>query len=134
MDSFRIKVEEIIIEHIDDIFISSKEKEPLKKQIVDSILIEGNIKPNNEIQNVYKIDILKTQKPENIIELNEYVFIGPKKREILISQIVDYILFEGINRTDNAIQKVDKIEILKSPKPKNIIEENENIFIKTKEK
>jgi hypothetical protein len=94
-------------------------------------MIEKSIKKyDNTIQNIDKIEILKSPKPQNIIEKKDSIFIEPKKKEPLKSQIIDSILVEGINRPENKIQNIDKIEILRTPKSKNIIiEENDSLFI-----
>ena len=43
-------------------------------------------------------------------------------------------LYISYNREDNQIQVVDKMEILKTPKQENIIEQNDSLFIQPKEK
>ena len=130
------KPKNLIIEGKDNIFIPQKEKEPLKSQTVDNIAVEGNIKPENNIQNIDKIEILRTPKPENIIEEKDIIFIEREKKinEPLKNQLVDSIVVEGINRPENNIQNINKIEILKTPKPSNKIEPTESIFIEPKEK
>ena len=125
---------ENIMEQNEEFLILPKQKEPLKNEIIDNILIEGNLRQDNLIQWVDKIEILKTPKPENVIELNDNIFIAPKQKESLKNQLVDNILIEGNIRQDNAIQNNAKIEILKSPKFKNIIEENVKLFISSEEK
>ena len=121
----------ISIEEKDSLFIPRKEKEPLEKQLVDDLMIEKSIKKyDNTVQNIDKIEILKTPKPQNVIEEKDNIFIEPKKKEPLKSQIIDSIIVEGINRPENNIQNVDKIEILRSPKSqKIIIEEKDSLFI-----
>ena len=125
-----------IIEERDNIHLYPKEKEPLTKQLVDDLMIERNIiKPENKIQNIDKMTILKAPKPENIIEERDNIFISPKIKEPLKNQNVDSLLIEGNNRPENKIQEVDKMEILKAPKTTNIsIEEKDTFFIPRKEK
>ena len=124
-----------IIEIRDNIKLLSIEKEPLKNQIVDKLLIEGNNIPDNIIQVVDKMEILKAPKKENIIiEQNDNLFIPPKEKQLLKNQIVDNILIEGNIRQDNAIQNVDKMDILRTPKPENKIEIKDNILIEPIEK
>ena len=108
----------------------------LSKQLVDDLMIERNIiKPENKIQNIDKMTILKAPKPENIIEEKDNIFIAPKIKEPLKNQNIDSLLIEGINRPENKIQEVDKMEILRAPKSTNIsIEEKDSLFIPRKEK
>jgi len=126
---------ENVIELNDNIFIAPKEKKSLEKQLVDNLVILPSKKQiNNVIQNVDKMGILRTPKPQNIIEQKEEFLILPKEKEPLKNVIIDNILIEGNPRQDNLIQIVDKIEILRTPKAGNIIESNDNIFIAPKEK
>ena len=53
-----------VIEPIENIFISPKEKDPLKYQIVDELLIDGKNKIENEIQNIDGMEILRTPKKQ----------------------------------------------------------------------
>ena len=117
-------------------FIPPKEKEELKNQKVDNIIVEGVIRQDNAIQNVDKINILKSPKikPENVIELNDNLFIPPKEKEPLQSQIIDKLLIEGSLKPNNEIQTLDKLEIQKSPKPQNLIEPRDKISLAPLEK
>jgi len=64
-------------------FVPRKEKEPLKNQKVGSIEVEGNIRPENNIQNIDTIEILRTPKPENlIVEEKDSIFIPRKKKSL----------------------------------------------------
>ena len=91
--------------------------------------------PENKIQKNDAIQVLKTyKKGNNIIEQNYILFIPPIEKQLLKNQIVDNILIEVNNRPDNAIQNVDKMNIWRTPKPENIIEIIDNIFIKPKDK
>ena len=123
-----------VIEERENIKILPKEKQPLNKQLVDELLIEGNMKPDHKIQNVDKMEILRAPKAGHKIEEKESLFIPPKKKEPLNNQIIDSIIIEGTYRPDNKIQTVDKMDILRTPRPKNIIETNHNLFILPKEK
>jgi hypothetical protein len=117
-----------------------KEKEPLTKQNVDSLFVEKTKKPDNAIQNLDKLEILKAEKPEkiNIIEQSQNIEILAEKqeREPLKRQLVDNIVVEGNDRDNNEIQSANKVEILRSSKPKkqNSIEDNCNLFIPPTEK
>ena len=64
------------------------EKQPLNKQLVDELLIEGNMKPDIRIQTVDKMGILKTLKCENIIEEKESIFIASKVKELFKNQVI----------------------------------------------
>ena len=130
--------QENIIEEKDNIYIPPEEKEPLNNQVVDNILIEGIEYPQNDIQTIDKIELLTKTKPKSLneIEEKENIFIPAKEKEPLNKHNIDKLLIEGINRSDNEIQNIDKIYIFENSltKPKNIIEERENIFIPAKEK
>ena len=123
-----------IIEEKECFYIAPKERELLKNQNVDNIIIDGITRDDYNIQLVDEINILRTKKPENIIELNETLFIAPVKKEPLKCQLIDNIVVEGNAAPDNEIQNVGKLDILRTPKPDNIIQENDNIFIGPKEK
>ena len=123
-----------IVEEKENIQILPIEKKPLNKQLVDQLLIEGNMKPDNKIQIVDKMDILKTPKPDNIIENNSNICILPKEKDPLMKQLVDDLTIERKIHPNNEIQNIDKIEILESIKPKNVIEEKEYFFIAPKAK
>ena len=125
---------ENVIEEKDNIVLLANEREALKNQIVDKLLIEGNMIPDNKIQIVDKIEILRKPRDENIIEAKESLYIPPKDKELYQNQNVDKILIEANNRENNLVQNVEKMIILKTPKPENIIEENDNIFIPSNEK
>ena len=129
---------ENIIEELQSLFIPQKEKSPLKNQIIDNILIEGNPRPENQIQVVIdKIDILKSPKPENIIESKEPLFIKSKEKDPLKSSLCNSLIIEGKEREENVFQKMDDIEVEADFLPEiqeNVMEENQNLFIPPKEK
>ena len=110
------------IEAIEDLFIKAKEKEkePLKKQLVDDLYIEKIIKPENNIQNIDKMEILRTPKKIlNIVEERDNIHLLPKEKEPLKKQLVDDLLIEKNKKPENNIQNIDKVEILRTPKPEN---------------
>jgi hypothetical protein len=129
----------ILIEPIDSIEIFPIEKEPLKKQIIDSLYIEGitfykeKVVPRNKIQKMDQITFLNIPKPENVIETGDNLEILPIEKEPLKKQFIDNLFIEGIVpviiKPINKIQKIDKINILSKPKPNNIIEVGDTMEI-----
>jgi len=117
--------------------ILPKEKEPLLKQSMDNLFIEKTQRPDNAIQIIDRMQILRKSKPKNIIiEQNESIEILPKEKDKLQNLNVDNIIIEGNIRQDNEIQYVDKFNVLKTVKaqPENKIELKDNIFIEPKQK
>ena len=51
------------IEPRDSIEITSLEKEPLSRQLINALFIAGFERPENEIQRSEEMDILRTEKP-----------------------------------------------------------------------
>lgn len=97
----------ISIEEKDSFSIPRKEKDPIEKQLIDNLtrfrislfwgykglMIEKSNKNNNNIvQNIDKIEKLKTPKSENIIEEKNNIFIEAKKKEPLKSKyLISYL-------------------------------------------
>ena len=79
------------IEEGESLEILPLEKDPLKKQLVDDLYIEGQIltKPDNKIQNIDKLSIFRTPRPDNIIEEGDNLEILKLKKEPLKKQLVD---------------------------------------------
>ena len=102
------------------IIIKSKEKQELKNENINSILLTGKIKDENSIQiaKVDQINLLELNKPENKIEEIETILIKPKEKEKeeLEIQECDIMPIEGLIPPQNEIQKSEFIEILKTEK------------------
>ena len=95
------KLQKCSIEERDSVEILSKPKEPLQNEYADELYIKGIAIPENEIQVVDQMEILKAPKPDNEI---------------------DYIDELEILRTEkpaNEIEKIDRIKLSAMP----IIEE-----------
>ena len=60
--------EENEIEGRDSIEITAIEKEPLARQLIDALYVEGLEKQENECQFIQELEISKTPKPDNIFE------------------------------------------------------------------
>ena len=60
-DKPRSNWKDIEIEERDQLEISGNEKEPLQTEYIDELLLEGEIKPENEIQLIDQMEILKQQ-------------------------------------------------------------------------
>ena len=126
---------ENIIEERDNIKILPIEKDPLKNQVVDSIIIEAKNRDDNKIQILDKMEILKTPKPQNKIEIKDNILLEPLEKEPLKKQLTDELLIESDKKLiNNEIQVVDKMEILRTPKPQNKIEIKDNILLEPLEK
>ena len=131
MEIFKTPKPENKIEENDNIFIPPKEKDPLMKQLIDNLYIEcnkSNKKQENKIQNIDKIEILKTPKPQNKIEIKDNILIEALEKEPLLKQFVDDLIIERNPKKENEIQKADKLDILSIHKniTKNIIEKKYN--------
>ena len=123
---------ENIIEFGDYLEILAGKIEP--KELVcepcDYLNILALDKPNNELQNAGSFDILRTPKPENIIEENDYLFILSSPKKLIFEiEFGDEIILESFSKPKNTIQKLKGYNILKKPKPLNIIQKSENIEI-----
>jgi len=53
------------IEERDQLVILSQPKEPLETEYIDEIFIQGNVKPENEIEIIGQMEILRIEKPDN---------------------------------------------------------------------
>ena len=105
MDTLRTPKPENKIENKDNILIEQIEKEPLLKQLVDDLIIESEIKPDNITQFAYKLEILRNPKPkpENNIEQKDSILIPSKEKELLNKQNTDILLNEGELKPNNQI-------------------------------
>lgn len=115
------------------------QKEPLQMQLIDSLFIEKNIqkKPENKIQNIEKMSLFKTKKPQNIYESIDNIEISYIEEEkSLEKQTVDNLFIEKneVIRPLNKIQNVDELFIFKTKRPQNIIETEYSFELLPKEK
>ena len=127
-----------IIDYQDNIFIPNKNKEPLQIQY-KYILIEGMERPENVMQEVNEIIILRDNNKENhknnIIESKFCLFIGPKIKDPLKKQVTVYLFIEGIERPQNFIERGDKFDLLKTTLiRRNMIQKVNSIKIGPQEK
>ena len=120
--------------------ILPNEKKPLKKQSIDALFIEGLIlnKFGNLIQNVDKFTIMKIPRAKNIIEIKDNIEIFPIEKEPLKKQLVDDLYIESIKslilKPENIIQNTENLLILKTSRPQNTIEAQDNLEILPKQK
>ena len=84
------------VEERDSVEILSKPKEPLQTEYIDELLIQGNAKPENQIQLIDQMEILKAAKPKNEIDY------------------IDDIQILKEEKPDNAIESADEFELLSS--------------------
>ena len=128
----------LAIETIEFFELLPKEKEPLEIQAVDEIFVDKLEKQENIIQSMDKFFVNKVIKNNNFPEARECIEILPIAKEPLISQLVDEMFIEPLERPIYIKQKNDNIEILNSinnKNNKNIIEEpRESIEILRSEK
>ena len=125
-----------LIEKSEDIFIPSNEKSPYELQSVDNLLIEGISEGSKRIQRIEQFTILKNFRLSYRINKMDNIYIPRKEKCPLSSQTVDSLFIdeeEEINNHhgfyNNEIQAMDKINILKVPKPENKIEKNDEFNI-----
>ena len=112
--------------------LNNKKAEDNKEVSVDNIFIDTLNKSNNEIENVEKMELLKSvKKPEyiNVIETKDYLFIPPKEKEKLSPKLIESILIENNQYPENIAQIIDKIEITNLIRPKQEIETKESLYI-----
>ena len=82
----------------------------------------SNKKAITIVQCVGELEILKDQKPENVVEERDSLVILLAPKESLKPEYIDEIIFNGEIRPENEIQIIDQMEVLKTEKPENIIE------------
>ena len=82
----------------------------------------SNKKAITIVQCVGELEILKDQKPENVVEERDSLVILSAPKEPLKPEYIDEIIFNGEIRPENEIQIIDQMEVLKTEKPENIIE------------
>ena len=117
-DNTKEKSKNNIIESKDSIFIGTKEKEPLQKQVLDYMLIEGMERPQNIIEKRDKFDLLRTPRKRNMIEEVNDIKIEPQEKikENLKSQKVDELKVEGLmpvfSGDKNIPEKIDAVKII----------------------
>ena len=108
------------IEERDSIQILSEEKAPLQTEYVDELKIKGITKPDNEIQLINQMEILKSGiKPTNAIEYLEEVQLLSAPKAPLIIESLDFIsiekdqrLLRGKNDRQYNLEERDNIKIL----------------------
>ena len=113
------KPKNLLIEEKDSIFISHKEKESLKNKKVDSIEVEGFNRPENNIKNIDKIEILKPEddKINMLKSLKGENKIEPRGKKPLWN--INELLIEREEKPQNEIVNIDKINLLgNTPNPK----------------
>ena len=76
----RMEKPENVIEERDSIELLAKPKEPLNTEKVYEIIIEGKIRPENEMQVVDQIEILKVARPENEIQREELTILRKARK------------------------------------------------------
>ena len=111
-----------------------KEKEPLKKQLVDDLYIGKTIiiKPQNEIQNIDKINISEKESPTNVIEeINSIAIESLVLKPLQMQLIEDLFIEKTLIKPKIELQNIDKITISQKPNPINIIEEINSIEIES---
>ena len=124
-------------------YIQSQQKGILEYQVLDRMLIEGILMPENEIQQAQKFTIEKSYKIKDkiifILENDIHFMIKSKEKEPLQKQITDSIFMEKIKKEENIVVTGEKFVILKMPKEEkekgeNVLEKSCNLLIEPKKK
>ena len=104
---FKASKPKIIIEMRENLEILPIEKEPLKKQLIDALYIEGLnlIKSYNKIPNIDKIILTDNQKPKNMIELIDNIQIDSIEKETLILQVSYFLIIRNFKNEKKIIKK-----------------------------
>ena len=137
-DIFRRPRPDNIIDPNNFIFIESTPKKELLEIIFgENLFIEKIQKQENILEKLEGFDILKKEKPLNIIQFNDEIKILSqiKKQIILKPENKDLFTINGIQRPKNKLQRVGELEILKNDKKNiKILQRNESLYILGKEK
>ena len=138
---FKIKKPQNIHENIDSIEISVIDEEKiLQKQTLDNFFVEKTIKtkPENILQNVDRLTIIKNERPNNIIESEHSFELLPKEKENLKKQTIDSLFIERIPHIPSfknlLIQGIDGITIKLKEKDALSFQGIDTIFIESLEK
>ncbi len=127
-----------IMQKSEDLFIESDKKDPYEFQSVDNLLIEGfSEEDNNKIQRIDQFTIIKVFKLSNRIDKMDTIYIPRQEKAQLNPQNVDSIYIEENSYqfdSNNKIQKMDMINIIKESKGKNEIIKNEEFILYPEEK
>ena len=141
----KIEIKEIQKKEIDYIeapnekivILGNKKIQENKEVTVDNICLESLQKEKNQIENVEKMDILKSIKKvelKNIIENKDNIFIPHKEKEKLDKNLVESIFIEDKKYPENLAQIVDKFELSNVSIPVQEIETKESLFIPPRKK
>ena len=126
--------EENIIESRDSIQVISLEKDPLQKQLINALIVEGFEKAENEIQRAEEVSIDKEEKEENLIEQRDSITIIGYEKDELFKQNINQLNIEGIHKEENICQKTMELVIEKTSKPDLNINSRDSIQILGAEK
>ena len=122
------------VEYMEDVFFTAKPKENkeiiLRKESMDKLSIEREIKPENEVEKTESMDILRTPKPNNEIENIEEIFIPSKPLKLSKPKPKQSLSKENLK--DLYIQSEKKLT--KLILPCNEINSIEPVFIPSKKK
>ena len=106
------------IDYMEDVIIITPKKEKiLKKESMDKLSIDGEIKPQNTIEKTKQIDILSnpSPRPKNEIKNIDKIFIAPKEKSPLTQEKLEDFNIKGVEKIlpkqNNVIKNIDKIYI-----------------------
>ena len=117
------------IEARDSIEIMAIEKEPLVRQLIDALFVEGFEKAENVCELVQEVEIEKASKPENVTEQRDSIEITALEKEELIHQPINQLFIAAVIKAEFEAQRTQEMEIVKTPKPENEIDANVSIEI-----
>ncbi len=141
--------QKIIMQERDSIVIPGKPLQENYVEYIDELFFDELPQPDNDIQIVDQMEILKTEKekpqwetipseecsltilrqekPENVVEERDSINIPAKDKPENQVEYIDELTLETDIRPENEMQIVDQMEILKEQKPENEIKNIDTI-------
>ena len=96
----------------------------------DNINLDAFDKPQNEEEKIDNFEIFRKEKPENIIEQNDYISIESTPKNIFLDIVFgEEIYIENLIKPENEIQAFQGFDILGKEKPLNEIHFGDEIQI-----
>ena len=73
-----------------------------------------------------RIHLEKTKRPENDMEQRDSIEIVALEKDPLVRQLIDALYVAGIVKPENDVQRTGEMEIAKTPKPENVLEQRDS--------
>ena len=98
------------------------ERRNLEITFGEEIIIESELRPENEIQSLQGFDLFKKQKPLNKIEIRDDIeLLGEESPQLnLTLEEIDLFTINQLEKPKNKLQRVSEVKILKKTKNKYI--------------